>query len=137
MPYFECWLGLRSSGKGIGTRSRSQIDRERKKWIHDRERVSKRSNRGGLTEEERERQSFQILENGSNFPLLIFGEDGRLTLDKRATLLEQRERRLGRSSAEEGEEALAEKSEETAYPRDEDYVRDEDNMSRDSVGDVG
>lgn len=37
------------------------------------------------------RGDFQIWENGSNFPFIIQGEDGALTLDKRISCLEQRE----------------------------------------------
>lgn len=46
------------------------------------------------------------MESGSNFPLLFHGEDGRLTLNKRATLLGQRERRVVRKPMEAEDESV-------------------------------
>lgn len=43
----------------------------------------KTPNNGDLPEEEREKDNFRLLENGSNFPLFSHGEDGKLTFDRR------------------------------------------------------
>lgn len=51
------------------------------------------SNRDHIKEEGGE-GSFPILETGSNFQMLLQGEDGRLAIDRKAVLLGHRERQM-------------------------------------------
>lgn len=64
---------------------------------------------GDWPEEEREGDSFHILENGSNFPLIVYAEDERLTLDKRIAFLGQREPQVGGKAVKEDIGALEER----------------------------
>lgn len=98
--------GSRASGGGLGQELKTKGSENGKGVAVVIKETEGSSFNGGYSKEERERGGFRILESASNFPLLFHGEDGRLTLDKRAPFLKQRERGLERCPMIEEEEAM-------------------------------